>query len=103
MFDPNLFEPRTEYLNGNIIIEYLLNQTSLVSKAPTVKCDIIEARNALKLRETDVHYFYKPNQIGYNKDVKYMDDISGELLEWSCECYEMIFKIPESYTIPTKN
>ena len=32
----------------------------------------------------------------FNKDVKYLE---GET-EWSCECYEMVFKIPDDYAIP---
>lgn len=99
LFDRKLsFIPNTEYLKGELIIEYLLNQDSIVSKQPTIKCDIIDSRNTLILRESDTHYFYKPDIISYNKDVKYINDNDG--LEWSCECYQMIYKLPTDYTIP---
>ena len=65
----------------------LLNQDALVAKKPTIKCDIIDARNALKLHETDLHYFYKP-------------DIITEDSFDSQRFYKMIFKIPDDYTIP---
>lgn len=100
-FDEMLpFIPLSLFRNGELIFYYLLQQESLESRCPTVKCDIIDARNALRLRESDVHYFYRPNIISYNKDVKYMDNISGENLEWSCECYKMVFQIPDEYDIP---
>ena len=95
-FDKELsFHPYTEYLNGELVIEYLLAQNALASKEPVLRCDIIDARNALKLRETDIYYFYRPSMILFDSDVKYIEDT-----EWSCECYKMIFKIPETYTIP---
>ena len=96
-FDEELgFHPYTEYLNGELVIEYLLSQNALVSNEPTLRCEIIEAKNALRLRESDVYYFYRPSMILFNSDVKYMESNT----EWSCECYQMIFKIPESYSIP---
>lgn len=73
--------------NVELSIMYLLSQDTLVAKKPTIKCDIIEAKNALKLHESDVKYFYKPDII--TKEI--IDDI---------DYYKMIFKIQSDYEIP---
>ena len=97
IFDRALpFAPLTEFQKGEIIIDYLLPQSELKSKESIVRCDIIEADNALKLRKSGIPYFYKPDIIRYNDDVKYIEPTDN--LEWSCECYEMIYKVP--YDIP---
>lgn len=63
-FDTRLnIDPYKLYMNGELSIQYLLSQDALVSKKPTIKCDMIEAKNALKLHESDVHYLYKPTII----------------------------------------
>ena len=43
---------RTMFDNGDISIMNVLSQDALVAKKPTIKCDIIEARNAFKNHET---------------------------------------------------
>ena len=76
-FDKNLdFNPYSLYIKGELSIMYLLSQDALVATKPTIKCEIIEAKNALKLHESDVKYFYKP-------------DIITETDEY----YKMVFKI----------
>ena len=92
------FLPLAEFIKGDLVIEYLLSQTALRSREPNIQCDIIEAKNALKLRKSDVLYFYKPDIIGFNEDVKYIEP--SDNLEWSCECYKMIFKVPSNYNLP---
>ena len=63
---------------------YLLNQNAIESTIPEIKCDIINARNALKLHESNIAYFYKPSYINE-----------------SDENYSMTFNIPDNYSIPT--
>lgn len=72
--------------NVELSIMYLLSQDTLVAKKPTIKCDIIEAKNAFKLHELYVRYFYKP-------------DIISEYSINNINYYEMIFKNPNDYTI----
>lgn len=72
------------YLQGEISIMYLLNQNAIESTIPEIKCDIINARNALKLHESNIAYFYKPSYINE-----------------SDENYSMTFNIPDSYSLPT--
>ena len=87
-FDKTLpFNPKTLYNNGEMSIMYLLSQDSLKAPKPVIKCDIIEAENALKLHKSDVHYFYKPSIITQQAEGEY-------------DYYKMVFEIPESYTIP---
>ncbi|WP_300485523.1 hypothetical protein, partial [uncultured Brachyspira sp.] len=87
-FDKNLdFNPYNLYIKGELSIMYLLSQDALVAAKPTIKCDIIEARNTFKLHESDVKYFYKPDIITEEK----IDNI---------DYYKMVFKISDSYTIP---
>lgn len=35
----------------------------VIGKKPTIKCDIIDAKNILKLHGSDLRYFYKPDMI----------------------------------------
>ena len=81
------FNPYTLYLNGEMSIMYLLNQDAIESRHPIIKCDIIDAKNALTLHESDVHYFYKPSIITQQKDGEY-------------DYFKMVFKMPDNYTIP---
>lgn len=86
---------------------YLLSQDALVSSLPTIRCDTIEAKNVLKLHESDVHYFYKPSIITdetidytyrkYNWDTSTYDNVTDQI-----ECYKMIYKIPADYEIPSQ-
>ncbi|KAK8840029.1 hypothetical protein M9Y10_031314 [Tritrichomonas musculus] len=75
--------PYELWLKGDLSIMNLFKQTALVSNQPVIKCDIIEAENALKLHKSDVHYFYKPSIISEDDDY-----------------YKMIFEIPSTYSIP---
>ncbi|KAK8880947.1 hypothetical protein M9Y10_003653 [Tritrichomonas musculus] len=85
-FDSKLeFNPYTLWMSGELSIMYLLPQDSLVAKKPTIKCDIIDAKNALKLHESDVRYFYKPSIISEDN-----------------EYYKMIFSVDNDYEIPDK-
>ena len=84
-FDKNVsFNPYTLYLNGELSIMNLLNQNTIESKTPEIKCDIITARNAFKLHESNVPYLYKPSYINETADH-----------------YSMTFCIPDDYEIPT--
>ena len=84
-FDVDIpFEPYSLFLRGEISIMYLLHQDNIESKIPEIKCDIIDARNALKLHESNVVYLYKPSKID-----------ESELY------YSITFHIDPSYTIPT--
>ena len=77
------FNPYGLLMKGELSIMNLLPQNTIVSSVPTIKCDIIEARNALKLHESNIMYFYKPTSITE-------DD----------EFYIMRFSIPNDYVIP---
>ena len=78
VFDKELdFNPYNLYLRGELSIKYEPSQDALVSTKPVVKCDIIEADNALKLQKSDIYYFYKPTNI-IDED----------------EYYKMIYEIP---------
>ena len=91
-FDINIsFTPYKLYMEGNLSIMYLLSQNALVAKQPTLKCNIIEAKNALKLHESDVYYFYKPNIITE-------ESFRSDSINYNC--YKMVFEIPEDYIIP---
>ena len=84
-FDKHIsFEPYALYLRGELSIMYLLPQDTIESIIPEIKCDIINARNALKLHESNVIYLYKPSRITENDDY-----------------YSMTFHIPNDYVIPT--
>ena len=83
-FDDRLtFIPYSLWNNGDLSIISMWNQDALVSNQPVIKCDIIEAENALKLHKSDVHYFYKPSIISEDDDY-----------------YKMIFEVPSDYVIP---
>ncbi|KAK8840657.1 hypothetical protein M9Y10_030432, partial [Tritrichomonas musculus] len=83
-FDQELdFNPYDLYLRGELSINYEPSQDALVSTKPVVKCDIIEADNALKLQKSDIYYFYKPSKI--------IDEDAY---------YKMIYEIPTNYVIP---
>lgn len=77
------FNPYTLYKNGELSMMYLLSQDYLESSVPTIKCDIIDAKNALTLHESDVYYFYKPS-----------------IITETDEYYKMVYKLPNNYTIP---
>ena len=84
-FDNNVpFVPYNLILSGEISIMYLLPQNTIESKIPEIKCDIITARNALKLHESNVPYLYKPSIITDNQTH-----------------YIMKFHIDPDFTIPT--
>ena len=84
-FDKQIsFEPYVLYLRGEISIMYLLPQDTIESKIPEIKCDIITAKNALKLHESNVAYLYKPSKINENDDY-----------------YSMTFHIDDSFSLPT--
>ena len=84
VFDKELdFNPYNLYLRGELSIKYEPSQDALVSTKPVVKCDIIEADNALKLQKSDIYYFYKPTNI-IDED----------------EYYKMIYEIPTNYVFP---
>lgn len=101
------FDPFSLYKQGNLSIMYLLSQDSLVSKQPSIKCNIIDAKNALKLHESDIYYLYKPTIIteeiidytyrGLSPDEDKMIDITEQI-----PCYKMIYELPPSteYEIP---
>ena len=72
------------YLQGDISIMYLLPQNTIESKIPEIKCDIITAKNALKLHESNVAYVYKPSYINESGDN-----------------YSMTFNIPDNHPLPT--
>ena len=84
-FDKNIsFEPYTLFLRGEISVMYLLPQDTIESIIPEVRCDIITARNALTLHESNVAYLYKPSRIYENNDN-----------------YIMTFHIDSDFVIPT--
>ena len=87
-FDEKLkIMPYTSYLNGDISLVYLLEQDSINADV-NIKCKLIDAENALQLRQSDIHYFYKPSII----TTETIDNV---------EYYKMIFKIADkNYTIP---
>ena len=63
---------------------YLLNQNTIESTIPEIKCDIITAKNALNLHESNIAYVYKPSFINESDDN-----------------YSMTFNIPDDYSLPT--
>ena len=78
------FVPYDLTLSGEISIMYLLPQNAIESKTPEIKCDIITARNAFRLHESNVPYLYKPSIITEND-----------------KNYIMKFYIAPDFTIPT--
>ena len=101
------FDPFTLYKHGELSIMYLLSTNSLVAKQPTIKCDIIEAKNALSLHESDIHYFYKPSIIteelidhiyrAFNSETSNYEEKTEQI-----HCYKMVYKLPplNEYDIP---
>ena len=77
------FVPFSLLMRGELSIMNLLPQNTITSSVPTIKCDIIDARNALKLHESNIMYFYKPTSISE-------DD----------EYYFIKYHIPNDYVIP---
>lgn len=75
------------FLRGDIRINYMLNQDTLKSDTHTLKCDIIDAENALKLYKSDTPYFYKPDYI--------TEEVFG-----GQAYYKIVFRIPTNFTIP---
>ena len=85
--------PQKLYINGDMSIVYLLNQAGIQSIAKEIKCDIIDARNAFKLHESDVPYVYKPRYFKELKTLEGSEKLPGgaanTILEtvgdyWSC-------------------
>ena len=74
--------PYTDFINGDLTIAYLLPQSTL-STTNDVKCNIINAKNALQLRESNVLYFYKPSAITESE-----------------QHFSITFNIPADYIIP---
>ena len=107
-FDTKLpFNPYELYMNGELSVMYCLSQDALVSTLPTIRCDTIEAKNVLKLHESDVHYFYKPSiineeTIGYTHRVINQETAKYEDITDQIDCYKMIYKIPDDYEIPSQ-
>ncbi|KAK8837125.1 hypothetical protein M9Y10_037180 [Tritrichomonas musculus] len=88
--------PYELYHKGELSIQYLLSQDSLVAVEPTIRCDIIEAENALKLYKNDNLYLYLPDIITEeNLEIELPDKNKGEK-----EFYKIIYKIPTDYVIP---
>ena len=59
----NINDIKVLILNGSLVLSYLLSRDSLQSDTPVVSCDIIEAKNAFTLRETNQLYLYEPTKI----------------------------------------
>ena len=101
------FNPYTLYMNGELSIMYLLSQDALVSLKPVIRCDVIEAKNALTLHETDVYYMYKPSIITEETleySYKTVDTSTSTTITKTdlIDCFKMIYKLPpaEEYEIP---
>ncbi|KAK8857776.1 hypothetical protein M9Y10_016187 [Tritrichomonas musculus] len=94
MFDKDLdIEPYSWYLRGDMTIHNLLNDDSLVARKPVIKCDVIDAENALRLQKSDVYYFYRPTMITYDEHVKYADTFGTETLEYECDLRNTVLVI----------
>ena len=101
-----LFPPPILYKNGELSIMYLLKQESL-STDKNIKCNIIDAKNALQLHESDVHYFYKPDiitdaKIDYTHRVINHETSLYETVTDKIDCYKMVYVLPpeKEYSIP---
>ncbi|KAK8834093.1 hypothetical protein M9Y10_020179 [Tritrichomonas musculus] len=88
--------PYDLYISGELSIQYLLSQDSLISNKPTIKCDIIEAENALKLYKNDNLYLYLPDII--TEETLEIEAPNSNKVEK--EFYKIIYKIPTDYVIP---
>ena len=86
-FDGKAFHPINEYQTGYLSIMTVYNLTSLLFHQPVVKCNMIEAKNALKLHESDILYLYKPTKITE-------EAING------INFYKMVFNISEYDDLP---
>ena len=51
------------YSEGQIVLQYILNQTCIKSDTSIVECELIKAKNAFELRKTDQLYLYEPTVI----------------------------------------
>ena len=51
------------YTEGVIVFSYALSETCIQSDTDVVRCEIIDAKNAFKLVETDQLYLYEPTVI----------------------------------------
>ena len=85
-------DPYALFTNGDLSVIYLLNEDTLVSRQPVIKCDIIDAKNALKLHESNVYYLYRPSLI---REV--IIDTNKETYK---QCWLLQFNFDEGYTIP---
>ena len=63
---------RQLYSEGQITLQYILKQAEIKSDNNIVECDIIKAKNAFTLRETDQLYLYEPAVIA-DKTVNEVD------------------------------
>ena len=59
----NISDIKLLFTNGSFILSYLLSEDYIQSDTGIVACDIVEARNALKLVETSNIYLYEPTKI----------------------------------------
>lgn len=80
------------FIHGEISIIYLLPLNQIVLSQPSIKCDIIDSKNSIKLHESDNLYLYKPSIITEET----LTDKNNEKLD----VYTMIWKIPSDYVIP---
>ena len=107
-FDTRLpFNPYELFMKGELSIMYLLKQDSLVATTPSIKCEIIDAKNALTLHESDIHYFYKPDiitdaKIDYTHRVINHETSLYETITDEIDCYKMVYVLPseKEYEIP---
>ncbi len=98
--DKNLnLDLKSLYINGEISIIYQLPLNHLKSTLPSIKCDIIDSRNSLKLHESDNLYLYKPSIIT-EEQIFDRNSVTDEKSNFK-DCYKMVFKIPTDYQIPT--
>ena len=51
------------YSEGQIVLQYILNQTRIKSDTSIVECELIKAKNPFTLHETDQLYLYEPTVI----------------------------------------
>lgn len=78
--------PYQMYMEGDLSFIYVLAQESIKSNKSVVKCEIIDAKNAFKLHESDVYYLYTPTATEERVD--------------NIDYWKMFWEIPDSYTIP---
>ena len=85
-------DPYGLFRNGDMSVVYLLNDDALVTRQPVIKWDIIDAKNALKLHESDVYYLYRPS---ITRTV--VIDTTKEAYKM---CWMLKFAFDKDYTIP---